>query len=170
MCRPRQKPRPALASSLNTLRLLRMTDLRKAQPTHAPKLNELQRLGKNTNGYFGETIDIDAVLHDCVDAAQAHGWSVERIPVQDQFHLLAFLRHARPTPAHPSVSLEISAPSPTPGQGPRIYVSSGIHGDEPAAPLAALQLLQEDQWPAHIDLWLCPCLNPSGFRLNRREN
>ena len=53
---------------------------------------------------------------------------------------------------------------------PRIYLSTGIHGDEPAGPLAALRLLQENQWPANAELWFCPCLNPMGFVLNRREN
>src|SRR5204862_2637245 len=52
----------------------------------------------------------------------------------------------------------------------RIYMSTGIHGDEPAGPLALRQLLQQNQWPAEACLWLCPCLNPTGFPLNRREN
>jgi len=52
----------------------------------------------------------------------------------------------------------------------KLYLSTGIHGDEPAGPLAVRQLLQEDRWPDHADIWLCPCLNPTGFPLNRREN
>jgi succinylglutamate desuccinylase/aspartoacylase family protein len=52
----------------------------------------------------------------------------------------------------------------------RIYISAGIHGDEPAGPLAALKLLQENQWPENLDLWFCPCLNPLGFAANTREN
>jgi hypothetical protein len=52
----------------------------------------------------------------------------------------------------------------------RAYISAGIHGDEPAGPLAVLQLLREDLWPAALDLCLCPCLNPTGFPFNRREN
>jgi len=54
--------------------------------------------------------------------------------------------------------------------GPSIYISTGIHGDEPAGPLAARRLLQENAWPAGLNLWLCPCLNPIGFALNRRES
>jgi hypothetical protein len=30
--------------------------------------------------------------------------------------------------------------------------------------------MQENAWPAGLGLWLCPCLNPTGFPLNRREN
>jgi len=52
----------------------------------------------------------------------------------------------------------------------RVYISAGIHGDEPAGPLAVRQLLQENAWPSGLDLWLCPCLNPTGFAANRREN
>jgi murein peptide amidase A len=52
----------------------------------------------------------------------------------------------------------------------RLYISTGIHGDEPAGPLAARRLLEEDAWPPGWDIWLCPCLNPMGFALNRREN
>jgi hypothetical protein len=53
---------------------------------------------------------------------------------------------------------------------PRLYISTGIHGDEPAGPLAARRLLQENAWPPGLDIWLCPCLNPAGFVLNHREN
>jgi len=31
-------------------------------------------------------------------------------------------------------------------------------------------LLQENKWPANVEFWFCPCLNPAGFVLNRREN
>jgi len=62
---------------------------------------------------------------------------------------------------------QISRPT---SHAPRIYLSTGIHGDEPAGPLAVRRLLQEDAWPPGVDLWLCPCLNPTGFELNRREN
>lgn len=53
---------------------------------------------------------------------------------------------------------------------PRIYISAGIHGDEPAGPLAALRLIKENHWPADAELWLLPCLNPEGFVLGTREN
>ncbi len=52
----------------------------------------------------------------------------------------------------------------------RIYISTGIHGDEPAGPLAALRLIQENHWPENAEIFLLPCLNPIGFTLNRREN
>ncbi|MBI3853654.1 MAG: M14 family metallocarboxypeptidase [Verrucomicrobia bacterium] len=112
------------------------------------------RLGKNLDGYHGETIDITVVLNDCLAAARRHGWNLQEIHVAPGRDLLAFTRRASDL---------------TPNTK-RIYLSAGIHGDEPAAPLAVRQLLQENQWPAAVDLWLCPCLNPTGFPLNRREN
>jgi predicted deacylase len=116
----------------------------------------MERLGKNHGGYHGETIDIRAVLRDIETAAQQHGWTSETFGKQGDFNLLALHRQ-------PSSTLN-SQPST------KIYLSTGIHGDEPAGPLAALRLLQENQWPANAELWFCPCLNPMGFVLNRREN
>ena len=62
-------------------------------------------------------------------------------------------------------------PGVGPGEKTRgVYLSAGIHADEPAGPLAVLELLHRDRWPANVSLWLCPCLNPAGFPLNQREN
>ncbi len=122
------------------------------RPRFGPELGQpwirrstaVQRLGKNVGGYFGEPINIDDVLEKIAVAAREKQW--KRDP--------SFLAYTR-EPASPRS---------------RIYVSTGIHGDEPAGPLAALQLLLDDAWPADASLWLCPCLNPAGFRLGRREN
>jgi hypothetical protein len=114
----------------------------------------VQRLGKNIDGYFGETIDITAVLNDCRAAACVHGWQIEELPARPKPDLLALTRPASRFTLHAS----------------RVYLSAGIHGDEPAGPLAARQLLQENQWPADLSIRLCPCLNPTGFALHRREN
>ena len=113
----------------------------------------VQRLGKNIKGYSGETIDIGSVQRDCVAAAQTHGWTIEEIHPAPKLILGLTRRASRQAPP-----------------APRIYLSTGIHGDEPAGPLAARRLLQENAWPPDVDIWLCPCLNPTGFVLNRREN
>lgn len=58
-----------------------------------------------------------------------------------------------------------------PGDGPTIYVSAGIHGDEPAGPLAMLELLRGGFFQSHPCHWLlCPALNPVGLARCRREN
>ena len=57
-----------------------------------------------------------------------------------------------------------------PGGGPRVYLSAGIHGDEPAGPLALLELIREGFFSESVDWSICPLLNPSGFAAKRREN
>jgi hypothetical protein len=57
-----------------------------------------------------------------------------------------------------------------PGAGPRVYLSSGIHGDEPAGPLALLDLLDEGFFTPDLDWSICPALNPTGLAAGRREN
>jgi len=133
--------------------------------------SRVQRLGKNINGYFGAGIEIKAVLKDCLTAAWARGWSVEEISAGPKTSLLALTRLSSPV-QHDS-PVEPTSPaggSLLPEHVSRIYISAGIHGDEPAGPLAVRQLLEEDQWPPNVSLWICPCLNPTGFALNRREN
>jgi hypothetical protein len=115
-----------------------------------------QRLGKNHGGYHGETIDIRAVLRDAEAAAQQYGWTSETFHAEGEFKWLT-LHRSPPSPDTSHLTL-------------RTYISTGIHGDEPAGPLAALRLLQENRWPENSNLSLCPCLNPTGFVLNRREN
>ena len=113
----------------------------------------MDRLGKNIGKYLGETIDIRAVLEDARKAADQYGWSSEIFYDGGDFKLPALHRESR-----------------SKANRKRVYISAGIHGDEPASPLAALKLLQENRWPENIELWLCPCLNPVGFTLNTREN
>src|SRR5437868_13959097 len=60
--------------------------------TSVPGPATVQRLGKNINGYLGETIDVAAVLADCVRAARFHGWIVGDIPVNEQLSLASFTR------------------------------------------------------------------------------
>ncbi len=113
----------------------------------------MKRLGKNHGGYHGETIDIHAILRDIEAAAKTHGWTSEIFHEAGDFKWLALHRPSRLTP-HSS----------------RLYISAGIHGDEPAAPLAALKLLQENIWPDDAEIFLLPCLNPVGYTRNTREN
>lgn len=58
---------------------------------------------------------------------------------------------------------------------PRVLLSAGIHGDEPAGPHAVLSLLES--WkasksapPLEFNLDLFPLINPSGFLNKTREN
>jgi len=128
-------------------------------------------LGRNVGGYAGARVEIEAIVKDCVAAAHAHGWSVEEVSTGGKLGLLTMTRlspTSKPDPSAADASRAAHQDAPRPIT--RVYISTGIHGDEPAGPLAVRQLLQENSWPPDVSLWLCPCLNPTGFDLNRREN
>ena len=110
----------------------------------------MQKLGKNVGGYLGETINIIEVLKDIQEVAGGSGWQFEAIVAGKELELPSWRREN--------------------GSKSRLYLSTGIHGDEPAGPLAIRQLMVEKAWPDDLDIWICPCLNPSGFPLNRRES
>jgi len=107
----------------------------------------MRRLLINIGGYKGDVIDIDKVLGDAAKAAAETGWTA--LPITDSL-----------------AGYERISPRAT----ANVYISTGIHGDEPAGPLAALELLKENLWPADANIWLIPCLNPRGYKLNTREN
>lgn len=110
-----------------------------------------KRLGRNVGGYFGDCIDVDQVIGDIGRLASDLGWKVETFLESNSIRLLALRRTSN-------------------SRRPRVYLSAGIHGDEPAGPLAVRMMFERNLWPEGVDLSLCPCLNPTGFRLNRREN
>ncbi len=111
----------------------------------------MERLGLNQDGYRGECIDIEGLLDRCAEVAAATGWECQLIP-PTRLHRPAFHRPARQAGA------------------PRIYISAGIHGDEPAGPVAVLALLESSADLPDADLWLVPCLNPEGIRRNCRTH
>jgi murein peptide amidase A len=114
----------------------------------------MQRLGKNLGGYYGAAIDVRTVLRDVEAAAHQQGWTSGVFHQTADFKWLVLRRTASHVTHHVS----------------RVYISTGIHGDEPAGPLAALRLLQDNRWPANAEITLLPCLNPVGFALSKREN
>ena len=110
-----------------------------------------QPLGKNDGGYFGETIRISDVLERTLAAAEQHGWSVELFPGGGELPLYGMRRLAK-------------------RERLSVYISTGIHGDEPGGPVALAGMLEANAWPSDVSLYLCPCLNPTGFPGNTREN
>ena len=109
----------------------------------------MQRLGKNLGGYRGETIDVPAILAEIRNLTDRTGWHRHMSSEWPEF--LAYTRAG------------VAATK-------KIYLSAGIHGDEPAGPLAVLELLRRNDWPPTLDIWLCPCLNAGGLAGNTREN
>jgi hypothetical protein len=65
--------------------------------------------------------------------------------------------------------LALTKPAPADGR-PSVYLSAGIHGDEPASPLALLRLLEAETFDARASWYLCPLLNPTGLAAGTREN
>jgi murein peptide amidase A len=118
--------------------------------SNAPSTAAFRRHG-NRGGYAGERVEIASILGEIVGVAGERGWEVERFGAVAGLDLIALARRVR-------------------GGGRSLYVSAGIHGDEPAGPLAVLELLRQNHWPADADMKVIPCLNPTGFRLNRRAN
>jgi predicted deacylase len=58
----------------------------------------------------------------------------------------------------------------TPGPRPRIYLSAGIHGDEPAPPHALLELIEAGAFDSRAVWFVCPMLNPVGLAGGTRAN
>ena len=52
----------------------------------------------------------------------------------------------------------------------RVFVTSGVHGDEPAGIEAVLHFLESVTPPPGFEFVVIPCVNPSGFARNTREN
>jgi protein MpaA len=76
-------------------------------------------------------------------------------------------------------SVDLAAPGELPvlaietgvGGGPGLYISAGIHGDEPAAPWGLLEWFERDGYRlADRRFVIFPCLNPGGLALNTRAN
>lgn len=111
----------------------------------------MQRLGRNHGRYHGETIEIQSVLNQIQTVALKQGWESSCFLRTETTCLVGYHLPARDSRT-------------------RLYLSAGIHGDEPAGPMAVLELMRRHGWPPHVEVWTCPCLNPSGFMLNTREN
>ncbi len=114
----------------------------------------MKRLGRNQDGYRGPAIEPDALIRFMAAEAVRHGWSLEALEAAPDVALPVLQRPARPLHQRPL----------------RCYISAGIHGDEPAGPLAVLDLLRSGLLPSHVDFTLCPVLNPRGLRSNDRHN
>jgi protein MpaA len=98
-----------------------------------------------------QTIDPRAFVAQCEALATARGFRSERFGEIAGCPLIALTKR-------------------TPGPRPRIYLSAGIHGDEPAPPLALRRLLERGFFDQRAVWFICPLLNPTGFPRGTREN
>ncbi len=114
----------------------------------------MNRLFRNQGGYCGETIRIGDVIESVDARAAADGWLKTELCLAGR---------------HPVWAME-RAPAVQQPDTPRLYLSAGIHGDEPAGPLAMARLLQPGTLSSDIHWFVCPCLNPAGFDRNCRTD
>lgn len=111
----------------------------------------MARLFRNKGKYCGEGIDISAVLRDIEKGCLDSGWEKTPVLESQALGIAAYVRR-------------VKLPRT------KVYISSGMHGDEPAGPLALRQMVLDNRWPADVEIWMVPCLNPTAFPLNQREN
>ena len=105
----------------------------------------------NSPSIADPTGQVAPFLSDFSALAKAHGFREEKFGDSANGPLLAFTKH-------------------TPGPRPRIYISSGIHGDEPAPPVALLSLIRDGFFDDRANWFLGPVLNPTGLQLGQRED
>ena len=96
--------------------------------------------------------DLTSLLQALQQAALANGFQVEEFGRIGNWPLLAFTRPLAPIGV------------------PRVYLSAGIHGDEPAPPRTLLRLLHEGFFDGRCSWHICPMLNPVGSHAGKREN
>ena len=95
-------------------------------------------------------MDWCAFLHEWSDETDSRGFQSETYGEVGGFPLLASSKGGSSKPC--------------------IYLSSGMHGDEPAGPQALLELLKEDFFDDRCHWLICPALNPTGLVAGTREN
>lgn len=100
-------------------------------------------------------IDLQEFNSSLTQLARSRGFSVRTITTIEDYDILALHREAN------------NPPQPNPL---RLYLSAGLHGDEPAGPLAILAMLKQDRLPETFDITLCPLLNPTGIARGSRES
>lgn len=96
-------------------------------------------------------MQVGLLLRSIVRAAQRNGFEVTVFGWQGGYPLYALTRSGGMA-------------------GPSVYLSAGMHGDEPGGPLALLSLLRGDQLSRKVRWHVCPVLNPVGLRLGTRGN
>lgn len=93
---------------------------------------------------------INDYLADFCERAEAAGFEWERFGEVGGYPLLAALRVGK-------------------DRVPWVYLSAGVHGDEPAGSLAILPLLGHTCFHT-LNICVCPLLNPLGMEAGTREN
>jgi protein MpaA len=110
----------------------------------------MESYNTNPEAFQVEPLDPAKILQEIHTVAQLNGW--QREPAKNKSN--DFFAYKRTSTSAQK----------------RVYISAGIHGNEPAGPMAILEMLKDNAWPEGMDVFLCPCLNPKGLVSNTREN
>jgi len=111
----------------------------------------VQLIVGHMDGYLRGTFDTGRFQRTVQIAAQEAGFVVE---------------HCYGTSLEPILVLKRVCRTPKAD----LFISTGMHGDEPAGPLTILRMLKSDSLPRDMSLTIFPLINPRGMALNRREN
>ncbi|MDX2111810.1 MAG: M14 family metallocarboxypeptidase [Verrucomicrobiota bacterium] len=103
-------------------------------------------------GYERRTFHVPRYLEAVRRAAQRAGFLVDDIGPRALPFPMLVLKRSTPTPKA------------------TLHLSAGMHGDEPAGPLALLRMLRAGAFPSDLSYVIFPLLNPVGTAANRREN
>lgn len=96
-------------------------------------------------------IDVLQLTNSYINDGIRLGYEVVQYGEAQGYPLVALIRNAAP-------------------EAPCVYLSSGVHGDEPAAPLALHKILLANAFPENASVVICPLINPSGLDLGTRGN
>src|ERR1700677_2823739 len=99
--------------------------------------------------------DPPGFVREIEEEARAGGWAIHHLSPADGVARPWFQRAAR---------------TGSPATAPKIYLSSGIHGDEISGPLALLRLLRQPDYFSGFDVTMFPILNPHGLARDLRLN
>jgi hypothetical protein len=97
--------------------------------------------------------DPAAYVRDIEEIARAGDWTIR--------YLSPCASSARPW---------LHRPAQTSPEAPRIYLSSGIHGDEISGPIALLEMLRRSDFFMNHETTIFPILNPDGLAQSTRGN
>jgi protein MpaA len=100
------------------------------------------------------TFDPIGYTREIGNAARANGWTV---------------RYLSTTESGPRPWLQRATPNGN-RISPRLYLSSGIHGDEISGPLALLEMIRQPDLFGGFDVTMFPILNPNGLAAGVRTN
>ncbi|MGF1448508.1 MAG: M14 family metallocarboxypeptidase [Opitutales bacterium] len=101
--------------------------------------------------YTGEPLNLPETLQRVEALDRCESWQLETYGSVDRHPLYVLTRNRDQTHGH-------------------LYLSTGIHGDEPAGPLATLRLLEQGALSPRLNWTIFPLLNPLGLLAGTREN